>query len=68
MRLCRTFKDIAKIEGNKSQDQKKGLIVKLLGASGKSGEAGFIIRLLQVVPCFRDFSPARRLGLIQQPI
>ncbi|KAK9808214.1 hypothetical protein WJX73_009727 [Symbiochloris irregularis] len=46
--VFKTFRDIAKIEGNKSQDHKKALISKLLTASGKgSNEAGYIIRLLQ---------------------
>ena len=44
---CRTFQLIATTEGHKSQDKKKGHIVKLLAAS-KDNEAGYIMRALQV--------------------
>ena len=43
----RTFQLIATTEGHKSQDKKKGHIVKLLAAS-KDNEAGYIMRALQV--------------------
>ena len=44
---CRTFQLIATTEGHKSQDKKKGHIVKLRAAS-KDNEAGYIMRALQV--------------------
>ena len=45
----RTFRDIARVEGSKSQDRKIKLITKLLVAS-KGMEPGYIMRALQVCP------------------
>lgn len=44
----RTFREIAKVEGHKSQDRKIKLITKLLVAS-KGMEPGYIMRALQVI-------------------
>lgn len=44
----RTFREIAKTEGHKSQDRKIKLITKLLVAS-KGMEPGYIMRALQVI-------------------
>ena len=43
-----TFLEIARTEGSKSMDRKKGLINKLLVAA-KENEAGYIMRCLQVL-------------------
>ncbi len=43
----KVFLEIARTEGNKSQDKKKALINKLLVAAGQN-EAGYIMRCLQV--------------------
>lgn len=47
-----SFQSIAKSHGDKSQDKKRDIIVKLLAGS-KTSEAGYIIRSLQVLhnPC-----------------
>ena len=45
----KTFLDIASTKGNKSQDKKKAMVIKLLAAS-TSSEAGYIMRALQVWP------------------
>lgn len=50
--VCRTFLEIARAEGAKSQDKKKALIVKLL-VSSQENEPGYIIRALQVNPSFK---------------
>ncbi len=49
-RRGRTFREIAKTEGHKSQDRKIKLITKLLVAS-KGMEPGYIMRALQVGHC-----------------
>ena len=43
----KAFLEIARTEGQKSQDKKKALINKLLVAAGQN-EAGYIMRCLQV--------------------
>jgi hypothetical protein len=53
----KAFLEIARTEGQKSQDKKKALINKLLVAAGQN-EAGYIMRCLQV-----GFSLATPLGL-----
>ena len=45
--ICRTFRDIASMEGHKSQERKRELISKLL-TSSKDNETGYIMRALQV--------------------
>ena len=45
--LCRQFRDIAAVQGNKSQDKKIQLITKLL-VSSRDLEPGYIMRALQV--------------------
>ena len=47
MQVFRAFKEISAISGDKSQDRKKNLIVKLL-AGAKDEEAGYVMRALQV--------------------
>jgi DNA ligase N terminus len=44
----KAFLEIARTEGQKSQDRKKALINKLLVAAGQN-EAGYIMRCLQVM-------------------
>ena len=48
----RTFREIASVEGSKSQDRKIKLITKLLVAS-KGMEPGYIMRALQVCILFQ---------------
>jgi DNA ligase 1 len=50
--------EIASIEGHKSQDQKKALIMKLLSAA-KDAEPGFIVRSMQ---------GKLRIGLAEQSV
>lgn len=50
--------EIASIEGHKSQDQKKSLIMKLLSAA-KDAEPGFIVRSMQ---------GKLRIGLAEQSV
>ena len=45
--MHKAFLEIARTEGQKSQDKKKALINKLLVAAGQN-EAGYIMRCLQV--------------------
>ena len=52
--FCRTFRDIASMEGHKSQERKRELISKLL-TSSKDNETGYIMRALQV-----GSAPSRR--------
>eukprot|EP00891_Asterochloris_glomerata_P009808 jgi/Astpho2/9808/Aster-03779 len=56
--VFKTFQLIATTEGHKSQDKKKGHIVKLLAAS-KDNEAGYIMRALQ---------GKLRIGLAEQTV
>ena len=44
---CRLFRDIAGVQGSKSQDKKIALITKLL-VSSRDLEPGYIMRALQV--------------------
>jgi DNA ligase 1 len=44
--VYKQLKDIASVEGMKSQDHKKGMIMKLLAAA-KDAEPGYIVRSLQ---------------------
>ena len=46
--MHKAFLEIARTEGQKSQDRKKALINKLLVAAGQN-EAGYIMRCLQVI-------------------
>lgn len=46
--MHKAFLEIARTEGQKSQDKKKALINKLLVAAGQN-EAGYIMRCLQVI-------------------
>ena len=60
LQVFKSFKEIASTSGGKSQERKRGMIVKLLAAA-KQEEAGYVMRALQVrcavvpvVPgCFR---------------
>ena len=63
------FLDIARTEGNKSQDKKKQLINKLLVAAGDN-EAGYIMRCLQVPPRTgsQEASPMSESVLLQLPV
>lgn len=56
--VFKAFKDIAASEGAKSQDRKRGLIVKLLVAA-KQNEAGYVMRALQ---------GKLRIGLAEQTV
>jgi DNA ligase-1 len=47
MQLFKAFQEIAGSSGEKSQERKKGMIVKLLAAA-KGNEAGYVMRALQV--------------------
>lgn len=47
LQVFKVFRDIARTEGNKSQEKKVGMISKLLVAS-KENEPGYIMRALQV--------------------
>jgi hypothetical protein len=47
LQVFKAFKEISSISGDKSQDRKKNLIVKLL-AGAKDEEAGYVMRALQV--------------------
>jgi ATP-dependent DNA ligase len=48
LQVHKAFLEIARTEGQKSQDRKKALINKLLVAAGQN-EAGYIMRCLQVI-------------------
>ena len=50
--IYRTFLEIARTEGQKSQDKKRQLITKLL-VSSQDKEAGYVMRALQVHPGIR---------------
>jgi len=56
--VFKAFKDIAAAEGAKSQERKKGMIVKLL-VGAKEGEAGYLMRALQ---------GKLRIGLAEQTV
>lgn len=56
--VFKAFKDIAEAEGTKSQDRKRGMIVKLL-VSAKQNEAGYLLRALQ---------GKLRIGLAEQTV
>ena len=45
--MFKSFKEIASTSGGKSQERKRGMIVKLLAAA-KQEEAGYVMRALQV--------------------
>jgi hypothetical protein len=47
LQVFNAFKEMSSISGDKSQDRKKNLIVKLL-AGAKDEEAGYVMRALQV--------------------
>ena len=56
--VFKAFTEIARCEGAKSQDRKRGMIVKLLAAA-KGGEAGYVMRALQ---------GKLRIGLAEQTV
>ncbi|GFR47278.1 hypothetical protein Agub_g8965 [Astrephomene gubernaculifera] len=56
--VLKSFRDIAQTAGNRSVDNKRGMIVKMLAAA-KGNEAGYIIRSLQA---------KLRIGLAEQSV
>ena len=56
---CRLFRDIAGVQGSKSQDKKIALITKLL-VSSRDLEPGYIMRALQV-PTSQEITSPREL-------